>query len=230
MPPLARPGLDPGVTLPVDGVTDLGVALGVEITRDVPRGNSHAAQQHQRQMGEVLTDALAFTQRVHSRGVHTGGARHVLEFVAHPAHRLDDGLRRFVILRDPTTHPLDSLARRHVVGGSEDLVVLVDDRFGVQVLPGDVDLGVFRLLGLHHRRGDDLEFGVRGMKIERRHRRAPVVHVPVRPGCRRGFDPVEDDVLAVVRPRRQPRLVERGGDRRLVGVARRMHHTHPPHL
>jgi len=64
MPPAAGPRLHPRVALPVDRVADDGLVVGVQITRHVARRNSHAAHQDQRQMREVLADALAFTQRV----------------------------------------------------------------------------------------------------------------------------------------------------------------------
>src|SRR4051812_46695222 len=51
VPPTARPRLDPGVTLPVDGVPHLRLGVGMEIPRDVAGGNSHAAQHDQREVG-----------------------------------------------------------------------------------------------------------------------------------------------------------------------------------
>src|SRR3954453_4880651 len=78
VPPPARPGLNPGVALPVDGVADLGLGVGMQVARHVTRRNPHAAQQDQRQVGEVLADSLALAQRVEARGVHAGGAWHVI--------------------------------------------------------------------------------------------------------------------------------------------------------
>src|SRR6185312_17475502 len=93
-PPRARPGLDPGVTSPVHGVPDGGVRFGMQVARHVVRGNPHAAQQHQRQMHEVLADALALFERVQTGRVHAGGSRKVVQLVAHPIGRGDNGFGR----------------------------------------------------------------------------------------------------------------------------------------
>src|SRR5687767_12942132 len=41
IPPAARPGLDPGVALAVDGVADRRLVPGVQVARDVSRRNAH---------------------------------------------------------------------------------------------------------------------------------------------------------------------------------------------
>ena len=42
-------------------------------------------------MGEVLADALAFPMSIKPRRVHTGSARHVLEFAVHPLRGGENG-------------------------------------------------------------------------------------------------------------------------------------------
>src|SRR5271157_2765056 len=44
IPPTSGPGLQPGVALPIDGVPDHRVSVGVVITGHITPGNSHAAQ------------------------------------------------------------------------------------------------------------------------------------------------------------------------------------------
>ena len=55
-------------------------------------------------MGEVLADALALAVRVEPRRVHTGGARHVLEFAVRPLRGGENGVGRLVVLRDPPAY------------------------------------------------------------------------------------------------------------------------------
>ena len=83
----------------------LALAFGMQIARHVAGRNPHAAQQDQRQVGEVLADALALAQRVEARRVHAGGARHVGEFAVHPLRRLDDRLLGIVVLGDALDRP-----------------------------------------------------------------------------------------------------------------------------
>ena len=63
----------------------------MQVTRHITRRNSHAAQQHQRQVHEVLADALALAQRVQPGRVHAGGARDVVQLAVHPLRGGDDG-------------------------------------------------------------------------------------------------------------------------------------------
>jgi hypothetical protein len=130
-------------------------------------------------MGEILADALAFAVRVQAGRVDARGARHVLQLAVHPVRGRGDGLLRIVVLGDALPHPADTLAVRGVVRRGEHLVEPVDHRLGAQVVPADLIRGHLTAIGLHHRRRGDLEFGVRGMQIERGDRGAPVVDVAV---------------------------------------------------
>src|SRR4029079_2882535 len=67
VPPAAGPGLHPRMALPVDGVTDLRLALEMYVGRHVAGRNTHATHQDQRQMSEVLANALPFAVRIQSR-------------------------------------------------------------------------------------------------------------------------------------------------------------------
>ena len=154
VPPPAGPGLDPGVALARRRCRPTtALRVGMQIARHVSSRNSHAAQQNQRQVREVLADALALAQRVQPRRVHAGGARDVLEFAVHPVRAAATTASCgswYLAIRLPD--PRDPLARRRVVGAVEHLVVPVDHRLGLQVLPGDLLVGRLALVGLHHRR------------------------------------------------------------------------------
>jgi hypothetical protein len=86
---------------------------------------------------------------------------------------------RVVVLGDALSHPVDPLAGRREVSGAEHLVEPVDDTARGQVVPADVVLGHVAAVGLHHRRRRHLQFGMRSVQVERRHRGAPVVDVAV---------------------------------------------------
>src|ERR1700685_1194876 len=47
IPPTSGPGLNPGMALPVDGLTDHCVVAGMVVSGHITRRNSHAAQHHQ---------------------------------------------------------------------------------------------------------------------------------------------------------------------------------------
>ena len=161
--------------------------------------------------------------------MHSGGARQVLQFVAHPLHRRQDGVVRIVPLGQVSGDPFKTLTGGRIGRRDEDFVEAVGDRLGGQIRPVDVRRRRFGLVSLHHGGRRHLQLGVRGVQIESRHRRPPVVDVAIRPCRRRGFDTVDDDVLAGVRPRSEPSLVVGRGDRRLVGITGLMDHTHAPH-
>src|SRR3954447_8098714 len=183
-------------------------------------------------MREVLADALAFAVCIQTRRMHTRCAGNIFELAVHPVGGGSDGLLWIVVLGDALPHPPDPLALRRVVRWGEHLIEPVDNSLGPQIIAPDSDILVLRrdaAVGLHHGTRRDLELGVRSVQVERGYCGAPVVDIAVGPCGGGGFDAVENDVLPGVRARSQPCLVERRGHRRLVGVARRVHHSKPPH-
>ena len=63
----------------------------------------------------------------------------------------EDGVGRLVVLGDTPAHGLNPPAGRHVVGRAEHLVIAVDHRLRIEVLPADL-LGLFSPVGLDDRR------------------------------------------------------------------------------
>lgn len=151
VPPATGPGLNPRVASPVHGIPDDGVAFGVQVAGHVKCGNSHAAQQNQRQVHEVLADAPALVQRVEPGRVHTGGPREVVQLGAHPLRRGDDGFGGVASFGDLFDHGRNTLVRRRVRGRAEQFVETIDDGRGLQVAPGDLPFRWLRALGLDDR-------------------------------------------------------------------------------
>ena len=88
-----------GVALPVDGVADLGLAVGMQIARHIPRGTSHAAQQDQRQIGESWQSPLPSPWHPARTSAHPWCLAHI-QFAVYPVRRRGDRLLRIVVLSD----------------------------------------------------------------------------------------------------------------------------------
>ena len=209
--------LEPGVCLDLGGVALLApLGRREQVAGDVAGGDPVAAQQHEREVREVLADARAGVEQVLDLGADVGHARAVLEAVRDHLHDLLERAQRRVGAHEP-----DELVDAQVVRLA---------RVGEQELdrPPAVGVALGRSpgAGLRRRRrarGDagadvDRERLVRLGDPELDHRGAVIVEVLVQPRLRLHAHAEVVDPLGRRRRRRHAQGVEVVGDRSVVAV------------